>query len=206
MFIAVAAVVARDRRSASRCSRSCATAGGAATTAARRRSTATTASRPRGPCIPLLTVGVLFGLTVVVLNGFERRRSGRPPPSSCDVTGVPLGLAVRVPGQGVVVEGVREPGPEPIVPVGENVHVTLTGNDVVHAFFVPQFLFKQDAIPGRENVVRVHGRRARHATAASAPSSAACTTPACRSPIVAVPRAEYEAWLAAAPRRRSASP
>ncbi|MGE5225656.1 MAG: cytochrome c oxidase subunit II [Planctomycetaceae bacterium] len=38
-----------------------------------------------------------------------------------------------------------------VVPVGEPVQVTLRATDVIHAFYVPKFLFKRDAIPGREN-------------------------------------------------------
>jgi cytochrome c oxidase subunit II len=38
------------------------------------------------------------------------------------------------------------------VPVGEAVTVTLRSMDVNHAFYVPKFLFKRDAIPGKENV------------------------------------------------------
>jgi cytochrome c oxidase subunit 2 len=37
------------------------------------------------------------------------------------------------------------------LPVGEPVQVTLRAVDVIHAFYVPVFLFKRDAIPGREN-------------------------------------------------------
>jgi cytochrome c oxidase subunit 2 len=37
------------------------------------------------------------------------------------------------------------------VPVGEPIQVTLRAQDVIHAFYVPKFLFKRDAIPGREN-------------------------------------------------------
>jgi cytochrome c oxidase subunit 2 len=38
-----------------------------------------------------------------------------------------------------------------VLPVGEPVLVTLRSMDVNHAFYVPKFLFKRDAIPGREN-------------------------------------------------------
>lgn len=38
------------------------------------------------------------------------------------------------------------------VPVGETIHLSLRAKDVMHAFYVPKFLFKRDAIPGRENV------------------------------------------------------
>lgn len=37
------------------------------------------------------------------------------------------------------------------VPVGKPVFVSLRAVDVIHAFYVPKFLFKRDAIPGREN-------------------------------------------------------
>ncbi|MEW6223395.1 MAG: cytochrome c oxidase subunit II [Chloroflexota bacterium] len=39
-----------------------------------------------------------------------------------------------------------------VVPVGEPVHVILRSNDVIHAFYVPKFLFKRDVVPGKENV------------------------------------------------------
>ena len=78
----------------------------------------------------------------------------------------------------------------------ENVHVTLTGNDVVHAFYVPRFLFKQDAIPGRENefafTVDEPGRY-------GGQCAEFCGVYHSGMPftIVAVTRPEYEAWLAA---------
>ncbi len=41
--------------------------------------------------------------------------------------------------------------PEMDVPAGKAVRLTLESKDVNHAFYVPQFLFKRDAIPGRTN-------------------------------------------------------
>ena len=38
---------------------------------------------------------------------------------------------------------------EMVVPVDEPVKITLTSRDVIHSFFVPDLLFKRDAIPGR---------------------------------------------------------
>jgi cytochrome c oxidase subunit 2 len=37
------------------------------------------------------------------------------------------------------------------VPAGRTVQLTLTSADVIHAFYVPQFLFKRDVVPGRVN-------------------------------------------------------
>ncbi len=39
------------------------------------------------------------------------------------------------------------------VPVGREVNLKITANDVNHAFWVPEFRLKQDAIPGRETVI-----------------------------------------------------
>ena len=38
-----------------------------------------------------------------------------------------------------------------VVPVGEPVRLTLVSNDVIHSFFVPQFLIKRDLIPFPES-------------------------------------------------------
>jgi cytochrome c oxidase subunit II len=37
------------------------------------------------------------------------------------------------------------------VPAGRTVLLSLVSNDVIHAFYVPQFLFKRDVVPGRTN-------------------------------------------------------
>ena len=111
------------------------------------------------------------------------------------VTAYRWGWRFTYPDDGVVVEGIGAPGPELYVPVGENVRVTLTGADVIHAFFVPQFLFKKDAIPGHENefafTVDEPGRY-------GGQCAEFCGIYHSRMPftVVAVPRAEYDAWLA----------
>jgi cytochrome c oxidase subunit II len=38
-----------------------------------------------------------------------------------------------------------------MVPAGRTVQLTLISHDVIHAFYVPQFLFKRDVVPGRTN-------------------------------------------------------
>jgi cytochrome c oxidase subunit 2 len=54
---------------------------------------------------------------------------------------------------GNVVEVTGQPG-EPavlVLPQGESVRFLLTSPDVIHSFWVPEFLFKRDVIPGRVN-------------------------------------------------------
>jgi cytochrome c oxidase subunit II len=38
-----------------------------------------------------------------------------------------------------------------MVPAGRTVQLSLVSHDVIHAFYVPQFLFKRDVVPGRTN-------------------------------------------------------
>ncbi|MGM3304449.1 cytochrome c oxidase subunit II [Anabaena sp. WFMT] len=40
------------------------------------------------------------------------------------------------------------------VPVGQQVEMNMTANDVIHAFWVPEFRLKQDVIPGRQSEIR----------------------------------------------------
>jgi cytochrome c oxidase subunit II len=38
-----------------------------------------------------------------------------------------------------------------VLPAGQTTHIYLTSNDVIHAFYVPHFLFKRDVVPGMVN-------------------------------------------------------
>lgn len=52
---------------------------------------------------------------------------------------------------------VGAPGQQPMLylPVDQKVQFQLTSPDVIHSFWVPNFLFKMDVIPGRTNVFEV---------------------------------------------------
>ena len=63
------------------------------------------------------------------------------------------------------------------IPVGRPVRIELAAADVIHSFWVPNLAGKQDLIPGRDNRSDLHRRRSPASIAASAPSSAACSTP-----------------------------
>ena len=66
------------------------------------------------------------------------------------------------------------------VPVGTPVDITLTSDNVIHSFWVPQLNGKTDLIPGQTNHLSFTPTRPAP-TAASAPSSAASSTPRWRS-------------------------
>jgi cytochrome c oxidase subunit 2 len=103
--------------------------------------------------IPVVIVIVLFTLSF----GTEHRASSVSPDP--DVTlraeAYAWGWRFTYPEGGVEVvsepsaQGV--PGPEIWLPLGETTRIELTSNDVVHAFWVHDFLYKRDAVPGRVN-------------------------------------------------------
>jgi len=99
--------------------------------------------------IPILTVIGLFILTLFTLNTVLARSPD--PGVSVNVTAFRWQWQFDYPAEGVRIVGSLGNDPELVVPVGEPVHVSLTApaSDVNHAFFVPQFLFKRDAIAGR---------------------------------------------------------
>jgi cytochrome c oxidase subunit 2 len=86
-----------------------------------------------------------------------------PAWSRIKMTIPPTDLVVRVTGKQFNFQ-ITYPGPdgqfgtaddktfldEMHVPVGRPVRVNLAAQDVIHSFFVPQFRFKQDLVPGRE--------------------------------------------------------
>jgi cytochrome c oxidase subunit 2 len=96
--------------------------------------------------LPALAVGVLFVLTLLVLG---RTEALSPSPAvTVDVTAFRWGWRFDYPERGVSVTGATGTTPEMVVPAGQTLRVRLTGADVVHAFYVPEFLYKRDATPG----------------------------------------------------------
>ena len=82
------------------------------------------------------------------------------------------------------------------IPAGRPVALELTTNDVIHSFWVPRLAGKLDMIPGRVNVLTVEAREpgisrgqcAEYCGGAHALMSFY---------VVAMPEAEFQAWLAA---------
>jgi cytochrome c oxidase subunit 2 len=143
--------------------------------------------------VPLLIIAVLFGLTVIVLDDVQRRSSEQP--LELQVEAFRWGWRFAYPAQGIVVEDVLDPGPQAVVPVGRRVLVTLTSSDVIHAFYVPEFLYKRDAIPGRAQVFEL---TVEHEGIYTGQCAEFCGLFHSRMPfsIRAVSEAEFESWLA----------
>jgi cytochrome c oxidase subunit 2 len=150
---------------------------------------------------PLVAIVILFSLTLLTLNTVNAAPSQGAV--KLDVQAFRWGWRMTYPDEGVSVEGVRAPGPEAVLPVGRQIAITLTAQDVIHSFFVPQFLYKRDAIPGHPNTFTIDIQQ---------PGSYAgecaelCGIYHSQMPftITAVSDADYQAWLS--DQRAAASP
>jgi cytochrome c oxidase subunit 2 len=99
--------------------------------------------------LPILTILVLFGLTLGALGQIDAVTANAPV--RVDVTGFRWQWRFAYEGTPVTITGGPTTPAEMVVPVGEPIHIVLTSEDVDHSFFVPAFLFKRDAIPGKPN-------------------------------------------------------
>ena len=85
--------------------------------------------------------------------GPSPNREGKPPEFVVNITGMQYAWIFTYPETGVVSSELH-------VPVGREVLANMTANDVIHAFWVPQFRLKQDVIPGRQTEIRFTPRTA----------------------------------------------
>lgn len=108
--------------------------------------------------IPLVIVGVLFGLTVPAQQNLESKDGEADV--YVEVVGFQWQWQFRYfedeSYQGdpqIVVSGSPEQIPELVLPVDATVRFRLIAQDVIHSFWVPEFLEKRDLIPGAETDV-----------------------------------------------------
>ena len=84
------------------------------------------------------------------------------------------------------------------VPVGRPVHVTLTSHDVIHAWYVPRFLFKRDVVPGQLNRFEFTVDAAEAGQTFHGQCAELCGTfhNAMHFDVLAMAPADFDAWLA----------
>ena len=114
--------------------------------------------------VPAIIVISLFVLSINVQNKVEARSPD--PDVTIDVVGfqwqwtVGYGCPDSYAAQPTVqpandcefaITGLGSEGPDIHVPVGQTIHFRLHAADVIHSFYVPQFLYKKDVVPGRVN-------------------------------------------------------
>jgi cytochrome c oxidase subunit 2 len=142
--------------------------------------------------IPIATVLALFWLTLGALARIDERTTGG---INVAITAFRWQWQFDYPDDGVSIVGLPDSTTEIVVPVGEPVHVTLTSPDVIHSFYVPAFLFKRDATPGRPTEFEFTVEEA-GAYGGQCAEFCGVGHAAMKLTVRAVPRAEYEAWLA----------
>lgn len=74
-------------------------------------------------------------------------KEGKPPAMVVNVTGMQYAFIFTYPETGITTGELH-------VPVGREVQLSMAANDVIHAFWVPEFRLKQDIIPGRQSEIR----------------------------------------------------
>lgn len=99
--------------------------------------------------VPAITVTALFIAAFLTLNTEETIASD--PAVTIDVTGFQWQWTFEYKDQGIKLTGAGREGPVMAIPVNETVHINLHSADVIHSFYVPQFLYKLDVVPGRTN-------------------------------------------------------
>ena len=142
--------------------------------------------------IPVIIVLFIFAATYRV-----ERRVDRVVPNP-DVTVVATAFQWQwrfsYPQYGISVIGSPTSYPTFEVPVGETIHFDLGAEDVIHAFFVPEFLFKRDAIPGQPNEFDLTIPRAGRFLGECA-EFCGLNHATMVFYVKAVPRAEFDAWV-----------
>lgn len=151
--------------------------------------------------LPVITVLVLFVFTVLTLNTVDAMAPN--PDVTVDVVAFRWSWQFTYAGQNVVVDGDSTHVPELVVPAGQTVHIVLTSADVAHAFWVPAFLFKRDAIPGITNQFDFNVKQPGTWTGQCA-EYCGLYHDQMTFVVRAMPAPQFEAWLAA--RRAAGSP
>ncbi|WP_156162266.1 aa3-type cytochrome oxidase subunit II [Demequina iriomotensis] len=113
--------------------------------------------------VPLLMIGVLFKYTAEDIAAIHD--TSETPDVQINVVGKQWswdfnyidddvydpGVQATLTGE----EGVEETLPTLYLPVDERVEFTIESRDVIHSFWIPAFLYKVDAVPGRTNTFQV---------------------------------------------------
>ncbi|MGK5113427.1 MULTISPECIES: aa3-type cytochrome oxidase subunit II [unclassified Geodermatophilus] len=105
--------------------------------------------------IPFLIIAGLFFFTVVVQNRVQER--SEDPDVTIAVNAFKWNWQFVYPqttgqdGEPVNTVGTSEEIPILVLPTDQTIRFELASADVIHSFWVPEFLFKLDVIPGNEN-------------------------------------------------------
>jgi cytochrome c oxidase subunit 2 len=101
--------------------------------------------------IPLITVVGIFVASIGVLNSVDARDASTAE-VKVEVVGYQWQWKFAYPDAGIEVFGTAAQEPQLVVPLGKVIQVSMSSQDVNHGFYIPEFLFQRDAVPGQVNV------------------------------------------------------
>lgn len=164
-------------------------------TAARRALSRESAIRLGGIVFPAVMLTVLLGYGLWLMR--ERIAAAKPAALRIEVTSEQWWWRIAYQREGA--EPISEAN-EIRIPAGRDVDLALHSNDVIHAFWVPSLGGKLDMIPGRTTTLRLKAERpgiyrGQCAEYCGGPHALMALE------IIAMPQAEFDAWMAAAERR-----
>lgn len=155
--------------------------------------------------IPVLIVASIFVFSFITLDNIEN--DADPEDLTVEITGSQWAWSFNYklndlgPGSNPEDEGEitvfgssQTEDPELVLPVDEVIELKLVGADVIHSFYVRDFLYKLDMIPGRDNRFTV---TARDTGTFQAQCAEYCGTDHAfmRFTVRLVTRADFDAWV-----------
>ncbi len=103
--------------------------------------------------IPLAILTVLFVLTMQTMEAVQPPKHAAADPVHVDVVAHQWWWEFRYPGSNVVTAN------EMHIPVGKTIRISLTSDDVIHDFWVPELGRKEDAVPGHPNTMVIEANK-----------------------------------------------
>ncbi|MEP6622929.1 MAG: cytochrome c oxidase subunit II [Acidimicrobiia bacterium] len=107
--------------------------------------------------IPIVIVLGLFVASWKVQNRVDSLSA--KPDVTIEVRGFQWQWQFHYRADDITVTGLPDRTPVMVVPVHETVRFVLTSRDVIHSFYIPQFLFKRDVVPGVKNQFQINVNR-----------------------------------------------
>jgi cytochrome c oxidase subunit 2 len=108
--------------------------------------------------IPFVIIGVLFFYTARDESYLDKL--SKKPDVRIGVVGFQWDWQFNYPDEKLQVTGRIGQDPVLVLPVNKQVQFIETSPDVIHSFWVPDFLFKRDVIPGRANRFEIRTEKA----------------------------------------------
>ncbi len=103
--------------------------------------------------VPFVIIAVLFYYTVVEENYINEL--SEEPDVTIGVVGFQWNWQFNYENEDLQVIGAPGEPAELILPTGRTIRIVQTSPDVIHSWWVPEFLFKRDVVPGRTNTFEI---------------------------------------------------